>query len=231
MCGHATVAGVHALGQSGRLPLPDDAESVGIEIETRSGVLQAFVERVPNASDERMIWLELINPKLTPCEIDFTELASRLGMSSDAFDRDLPLVVTQDHDVLVFVKGFQQLNEAQPNFASLGEYMSAMGWRGMSLATVGTLTPSLSVQSRFFAPAVGIDEDPVTGSVHGPLAAYLVQQARVPVHDGTAGLMCSQGIPGGRVGLLYALVQPIRGAFSVRIGGKALTVERGALDE
>ena len=45
MCGHATVAGVHALVESGRLPFPDDAASVAVAIHTRSGLLTAFVEQ------------------------------------------------------------------------------------------------------------------------------------------------------------------------------------------
>ena len=109
--------------------------------------------------------------------------------------------------------------------------MNETGLRGLSLATVNTLTPSIHVQSRFFAPTCGVDEDPVTGSVHGPLAAYLVGQGRVPIQDGLAGLSCVQGIPGGRTGLVHALVREDGvGGYRVRIAGRAVTVMTGALN-
>jgi PhzF family phenazine biosynthesis protein len=104
------------------------------------------------------------------------------------------------------------------------------GVRGLCLATVKTLTPSITVQSRFFAPTAGINEDPVTGSVHGPLAAYVVKHGLVPLHDGLAGLMCTQAKPGGRGGLVNALVQPQdNDVYAVRIGGRAVTAMRGTL--
>ena len=77
---------------------------------------------------------------------------------------------------------------------------------------------------------LGIDEDPVTGSVHGPLAVYLVRHGLVPVDDGMAGLTCVQGRPGGRAGLVHALVQQaLDSTYSVRIGGQAVVTMRGML--
>ena len=102
----------------------------------------------------------------------------------------------------------------------------------MSLATIKTLTPSIHVQSRFFAPAAGVDEDPVTGSVHGPLAAYVVQQGFVPMHDDLAGLTCVQSRAGGRGGLLNALVQKQgENEYAVRIGGRTFVSMTGSLHQ
>ncbi len=230
MCGHATIAGVHALVESGRLHPPEKSESVRVRIETLSGPLAAYVERIPESDTDRMIWLDLIDPVLTEHRLDAAELCKVLRLSPDAFDPSLPIVKTQDDDVLVFVRDFQALNEARPAFPALAELLHGDGLRGMSLATVKTITSSVTLQSRFFAPAAGIDEDPVTGSVHGPLAVYLVERGLVPLHDGIAALACIQGKPDGRTGLLHALVQPKDdGPCSVRIGGRAVTTMRGTL--
>ena len=230
MCGHATVAGVHALVESGRLEEPCEGESTPVAIETRSGTLTAFVECMPNEAPQRMIWLDLIDPTLTPQDLNEADLASTLNVPVSALESSLPMVRSQDGDVLVFVDSVRSLNEARPDFARLGRLLEDAGLRGLCLATANTLTPSVHVQSRFFAPPAGVDEDPVTGSVHGPLAAHLVKLGIVPVHDGLAGLTCLQGIPGGRSGMLYALVQP-NGAdqYAVRIGGRAITTMRGTL--
>ncbi len=230
MCGHATLAGVHAMVESGRLPFSPKAASVQLAIETRSGVLRAFVERLPSDSRGVVIWLDLIDPRLTPLSLDLPALAEALRLPPDAIDDAMPPVRTQDDDVLVFVRDVSLVNAANPRFEQLAALMAESAARGLSLATRCTLTPSVHLQSRFFAPGAGIDEDPVTGSVHGPLAAYLVAQGHVPLTDGLAGLQCVQSKPGGRTGLIWALVQPrADGTAGVRIGGRTVTTMRGVL--
>ncbi len=230
MCGHATIAGVHALVESGRLQFPKTAEKATVSIDTRSGTLTAFVERIPE-SEQWMIWLDLIDPTLTPQAMEESNLASVLSLGVESFESSLPMVKTQDDDLLVFVKDFQLLNEARPDFKRLGRLLERNRLRGLSLATAKTLTPSINLQSRFFAPNVGVNEDPVTGSVHGPLAAYMVKHGLVPVHDGIAALSCTQAKAGGRAGLVYVLVQPKgNDVYAVRIGGRAVTTMRGTLN-
>lgn len=230
MCGHATIATAHALVESGRLHVGAEAESVTIRIETLSGLLIAFIEPIPGVEGGCLIWLDLIEPILTPVTLGGSELASALNLSTEAFDTSLPIVQTQDDDLLVFVADHGSLNEARPDFTALRTLLEQHRVRGLCLATIHTLTPSISVQSRFFAPTVGINEDPVTGSVHGPLAVHLVTLGVIPVQDGIAALTCTQGKPGGRAGLVHALVQPKGdGVCTVRIGGRAVTTVRGTL--
>jgi PhzF family phenazine biosynthesis protein len=230
MCGHATIATAHALVESGRLPVGADTESVTLRIETLSGLLTAFIESIPGVEGGCMIWLDLIDPILAPVTLAGNELGSVLNLSTEAFDTSLPIVQTQDDDLLAFVRDHGSLNDVRPDFAALAKLLAQHGVRGLCLATIHTLTPSISVQSRFFAPAVGIAEDPVTGSVHGPLAVHLVTQGVIPVQDGLAALTCTQGRPGGRTGLVHALVQPKGGGVcAVRIGGRAVTTVRGTL--
>jgi len=230
MCGHATVAGVFALVQAGRLAMPDSGESTIVRIHTRAGTLTGFVEPIPGDSRRLMIWLEMIPPQIGECAVAADALAEALGLSPGDLDRELPPAATQDHDVLLFAKSFMAVNAARPDFPKLAALFRRFGLRGVCLATTHTVTPSLHVQSRFFAPTAGVDEDPVTGSVHGPLAAYLVEHGRAPADGDTAALNCGQAKPGGRGGLLHALVRTRPdGGRSVRIGGRAFTVMRGEL--
>jgi PhzF family phenazine biosynthesis protein len=227
MCGHATVAGVHALLEAGRLR--HEQPSTELRIETKAGTLTAFVEAIPGSDAERMIWLALPDASLTPYAFDGLDW-SVVPPLSDHRDFELPAVRTQDDDLIVFVHDVAALNELRPDFRRLADMLTAGSLRGLCVATVRTLTPSIHVQSRFFSPHYGIDEDPVTGSVHGPLAAYLVERGIVALHNGLAGLTCVQGIPGGRTGLLHALVQPHAGGrANVRIGGRAVTTMTGTV--
>jgi PhzF family phenazine biosynthesis protein len=230
MCGHATIGGVLAMVESGRLQCPEPGEGTQIGIDTLSGTLTAFVEQIPGSETDLMIWLEMPEPGLVQRDYDAAELAAVLSLPTDALDAALPMMETQDKALIVMVQDVTALNEARPDLRRLSALQTRNGTYGLCLATVRTLTPVVHVQSRFFAPALGIDEDPVTGSVHGPLAAYLVMQGLVPVEGGMAGLTCVQGRPGGRAGLVHALVQ--RGpdtTCSVRIGGQAVAAMRGTL--
>ncbi len=231
MCGHATLAGIHALAEGGRLPRDEESDDgVQVLIETKSGVLAAFVEPISGPAGRQMIWFDLPNPVWRVGTIAAAELARALGVATNLFDRARPCLQTQDQDLIAFVVDLGALNRLKPDFRGLGEWLDRKRLRGLCLATTATVTPSVYVQSRFFAPHLGIDEDPVTGSVHGPLAAFLVREGRVPLHDDLAALTCVQGIPGGRTGLLHVLVQPQgESGFGVRVGGEAVTTMRGRL--
>lgn len=231
MCGHGTIAAVHALIHSGRYAsLPDDKGAI-LPIQTRRAVLTVGCERLSRPGPEAfLVWLDLPSPTLTPKPRAAGLWSELLGVPADAFDADIPPALTQDGDMLVFCASCQVLMDARPDFAALAKLSRQHRIRGWCLATMATLTPSIHVQSRFFAPAVGINEDPVTGSVHGPLAAHLVACGRVPEFRDTAVLMCTQSDSSGRAGLVRAVVvrQP-DGGFRVRIGGECIMVMQGKL--
>lgn len=253
LCGHATLAGVHALIEAGRLPdAALDRDGV-LWIETRSGVLEAKAERTgpdgPGGAGARagrgadrrgaraaaegpglVIWLELPRPALEPYSLNPAIVREGLCVADDALDPNRPVMFTRDRDVIVMVRDFMALNGLRPNFGRLAELGAADRIRGFLVATSQTLTPSIRVQSRFFAPGVGINEDPVTGSAHGPLLAYLVHCGLVTPVDGVAGAMCVQRVPGGRGGLIHVLGRVVRGQLEeVQIGGRCRTVMRGVL--
>ncbi|MDQ3826343.1 MAG: PhzF family phenazine biosynthesis protein, partial [Actinomycetota bacterium] len=71
--------------------------------------------------------------------------------------------------------------------------------------------------SRVFAPAVGIPEDPVTGSAHTALAPYWSDRLG---RDGLTGLQAS-----GRTGLVHTTVHGDR----VHLTGHAVTILDGTL--
>jgi len=238
MCGHASIAAIHVMHETGRWDEYSGHQPAGagadgttqILIETSSGVLNGFYELPATGGGLTTIWLELPKPRITPCQLPLATLGDVLGGEAITWDDSLPPVRTQDDDVLVFVRDFVVLAGLKPDFVRLRRFQDQVGTRGLCVATTRTVTHSISVQSRFFAPAAGINEDPVTGSVHGPLAAYLVHNGRVPVRDQVAGLQCTQTAGSGRTGLVWALVHVAGpGQYAVRIGGHAATTIRGEL--
>jgi len=111
MCGHATVAGLRALVETGAISHNDSTTSTTVALDTLSGTLQGFVESIPNNTGGLMFWLDLPDPTMTELSSHVDDaLARALGLPRDAFVSDLPIVRTQDDDLIVFVADFKALD-------------------------------------------------------------------------------------------------------------------------
>ena len=94
------------------------------------------------------------------------------------------------------------------------------------ITTSETVYPSSSAHSRMFAPALGVSEDPATGSASGPLGAYLLQ------YDMAQGdeMVVEQGFEMGRASLIGIRVERDAGEISgVAVGGRCVRMGFGTL--
>jgi PhzF family phenazine biosynthesis protein len=194
LCGHATLASAHVLWEEGQL-----ARDTKAVFETRSGVLTA-------ARHEG--WITLDFPATPPAQCETPpELAAGVGAP-------LAQVARTRFDYLVEVDSEATLRRLQPDLGLLGR----LPVRGI-IVTAGAATPGFDFVSRFFAPAVGVPEDPVTGSAHCALGPYWA--ARL----GRTELIAYQASPrGGTVRVRLA-------GDRVLLGGQAVTVLRADLVE
>jgi trans-2,3-dihydro-3-hydroxyanthranilate isomerase len=156
--------------------------------------------------------------------------ATALGIELGDLDSSVPLTRTRDNDVIAVVRRYETLNNIRPDLGLLNAWQERNKVRGVLVSTLNTLSESVHVQSRFFAPASGVPEDPVTGSVHGPLGTLLVVQEMVPLVDNSAALICLQGIPGGRMGMVHIAVKASSSGYDVAIAGSCVTTMRGELN-
>jgi trans-2,3-dihydro-3-hydroxyanthranilate isomerase len=84
---------------------------------------------------------------------------------------------------------------------------------------------SASVRTRMFAPALGVDEDPATGSAAGPLAVHLSRHGKVPFGE---EIEIRQGAEIGRPSVLYARAEgSAEQVLRVEVGGSAVIVAGG----
>lgn len=147
LCGHATLAAAHALWASGRLAI----ETAAL-FQTLSGELQACIK-------DDLIELDFpAEPvKITePPELLFSCLSH------------VPTAVSLNRmDYLVELADEEQVQDVKINLPQLKQ----LPVRGL-IVTARSERRGLDFVSRFFAPAVGVDEDPVTGSAHCGLAPY-----------------------------------------------------------
>jgi PhzF family phenazine biosynthesis protein len=196
LCGHATLAAAHALWSEGLVPAGD-----AIRFRTRSGVLTA-------SSDGDLIELDF--PATPPAAVQpgagqIAEIGAALGAE--------PLhVARSDFDLLVVVGSAETVRRVKPDFRRLGEITA----RGV-IVTSASDDPRFDFLSRFFAPGVGVDEDPVTGSAHCCLGPYWGERL------GKTVMTAFQASPRG--GVVHVRLADQR----VVLGGSAVTVFRGEL--
>jgi len=117
-------------------------------------------------------------------------------------------------DLLVELDGEETLRDLRPNF----DLLKKIPVRGV-MVTAESDSPEYDFVSRFFAPALGVDEDPVTGSAHCCLGPYW---ARRLGRNELVGYQASKrgGVVRVRVG---------EDGERVKIGGEAVTVLKGEL--
>ena len=228
-CGHATLAAAHALREAGHVRRSLSEPASRHVFETAAGRLSLVPEMLPEPGQPVLWWLEVPAPQLQPEKSDPIRLCELLSLHEEDLDPSFPPLRTRDGDVLLVVRGWSRLMELTPDFSALQRWCQRVGIRGVSVATTETLSDSIDVQSRFFAPACGVDEDPVTGSVHGPLAINLVINGVVGSSRGHSGLMCLQGKPGDRTGLVRALVVTGPEGYRAKIAGLCHTTLSGTV--
>ncbi len=169
LCGHATVAAIHALCEAGRFNLSPGVLQI-LYIETLSGVLPVTVDFKGEAP---WIWLTIPSASFTQLsEQHIGQIASALLIPANGLTG---VVDSLNHDVLLNVESLERLQGLSPNFAQLAAIGSQEQWRGFCVFTTETVDPKNTAHTRFFAPQSGIHEDPVTGSVSAPLGQYLQQ--------------------------------------------------------
>jgi predicted PhzF superfamily epimerase YddE/YHI9 len=194
LCGHATLASAHRLWEEGLADAP-------VRFHTRSGVLTASRDGAE---------IELDFPSVPPQQIAPPEgLEEALGA---------PFVWTGKNalgDLLVEMPDGAAVRKLAPDFVAL----AALPARGVMATAAAERRADVGHDfvSRFFAPSVGIDEDPVTGSAHCALAPFWTGRL------GRAELVGWQA--SARGGIVRTRVDGDR----VALGGRAVTVWKGEL--
>jgi predicted PhzF superfamily epimerase YddE/YHI9 len=193
LCGHATLASAHVLWEDGHLA-PDAAA----RFHTRSGVLTA------RRAGE---WIEMDFPAAPPVEVEpLVGMPEALGAISAVW------VGKNRFDYVIELEDEKQVRTLRPDLRMLAE-LGGRGFIVTSRATAG----DFDFVSRFFAPAVGVDEDPVTGSAHCALAPYWAER------------LGKQEMVGYQVSARGGIVRVRHEGERVMLGGQAVTVLRGEL--
>lgn len=189
LCGHATLASAFMLWDKGLLPPEEKAI-----FYTLSGELSASKE-----GDE----IVLDFPTTPALAADQPEIKA-------LFDTEITFMGKNAYDYLVVLEKEVDVIQLKPDFHRL----AAIDCRGLIVSALSE-NPAYDIVSRFFAPAYGINEDPVTGSAHCTLAPYwseVLGKKKLKAYQASAR--------GGMLGLEYL-------GERVKLKGKAVNVMLG----
>jgi PhzF family phenazine biosynthesis protein len=193
LCGHATLASAHHLFVHRKVDDPV------LHFDTMSGELTAT--RLADG------WIELDFPADEPTPADLPAgVVEALGLPVDAV-----VAVASGRSLLVELADPAFVEALQPDFRAL----HAIDVGNVMVTSTGT--GLYDIVSRYFAPAVGIDEDPVTGSAHTTLGPYWAPKL------GKSELLARQA--SSRGGIVKVRVDGNR----VHLAGRAVTVFRARL--
>ena len=149
LCGHATLATAHTLAADGKV-------SGKVAFASLSGILIATV-----ADDGITLDFPVNRPIATPAPD---------GLAAALQAEPLETYVTGElRDLLVVVRDEATVRAVVPDYDALAGIIERGNLRGVVVTAQGS---EYDFVSRFFAPAAGIPEDPVTGSAHTSLAPY-----------------------------------------------------------
>jgi PhzF family phenazine biosynthesis protein len=195
LCGHATLATAHVLWTEGYL-----AKETSARFHTLSGLLIANLKRN---------WIELNFPA------NFSETTEIPEILAKALDVPLIMTLRNSLGYLVEVESASIISNLQPNFSLL----KTLPISNVVVTSVADRGSEYDFVSRFFAPGLGIDEDPVTGAAHCCLAPFWRNKL-----NKNEFLAYQASARGGVVKVNYD------GSDRVLLQGQAVTVMRGAIE-
>ncbi|MCR4442663.1 MAG: PhzF family phenazine biosynthesis protein [Peptococcaceae bacterium] len=192
LCGHATLASAHVLWEKGYLRMKETAK-----FQTKSGLLTA---------DYREGWIWMNFPATPDERVDApAELLAALDVEPVYTGKSI-------YDYIIEVESEETVRRIKPDFS----IVSKLPARGV-IVTAKAKDKEYDFVSRFFAPAAGVPEDPVTGSAHCCLGPYWMKKLG---KDSFTAFQASK-----RGGILKVCVKGDR----VLIAGQAVTVIEGEL--
>jgi PhzF family phenazine biosynthesis protein len=225
-CGHATVAAHYVRALENKLPSCTVRQRIGI------GILPVGVLR---KSDDYVITMTQGRPEFDKpiSQAIGMRILDALGLSSSDRDQHCPIQVasTGHSKILVGIQSPASLHNLDPDMQSLAGLSAEIGSNGFYVFALDLEHPEIQAHGRMFAPAIGINEDPVTGNANGPLGAYLVHHGLIAPGKSPYRFRARQGEAMGRPGVVDVEVESSGNTPTlVRVGGRAIIAFKATLE-
>lgn len=222
LCGHATIAAFAAAAEHGRFPAEPGQEHE-LRVETLSGILRV---RIGERDGAVRVAMQIPVPEFEPLELDHSAFAALWGVGADDLAGAWWRLPSTNY-YYIPVRDGTALRSLTLDSEALAEIDSGASF---TFFTSDTVDPDSHWHLRFFAPFLGVPEDPVTGSAQGPLGPLHLRLAGAPPADGWTELKGEQGDGLGRPGRVIVRVRAEKGTVNdLEIAGGALAMLEGRM--
>ncbi len=220
MAGHPTIGTVYSLWDSGLIT------SNEIRLELKAGIFPIKLD-IQNDSLQR-VWMNQGIPKMILECHDRSAVAKALGLTEADIVADLPIQLISAGLEFLFVpvKSLDILAKASLNLSLLPDILPPEH-RAVFVFTLDA--PEAKVRARMFGEALGVIEDPATGSAHGPLGLYMANNNLLDFKDDQASFISHQGVEMGRASQIELKVNRLKEGYQVEIAGQAVKIAEGKL--
>lgn len=225
ICGHATIAAHYACAVENGL------DTSRVYHKTGAGILP--VDIIKENQDYKIVMTQgkvefgtIING------INKEELLAALNIkNSDLMENyEIQIASTGHSKVMVGIKSIETLNTLQPNYDALSKLSKIIKCNGYYVFTVDLQDKDILIHGRMFAPAIGINEDPVTGNANGPLGAYLIHHNFVKHNNSLFKFKAKQGEAIKRPGIIEVEVKiEDKEPVEVKVSGNAVIIFKSEL--
>ena len=175
-----------------------------------------------------ILWMKQKAPKFGQ-SYDREQIANLINIESSAIDERFPVqeVSTGFFSLIVPLKSLDAVKKARINRDLYDAFVDRGGAPGILVFAPETYNKDNHLNIRFFADALGVPEDPATGSANGCLGGYLVKNR----YFGTPkiDIQNEQGIEINRPSLIHIKAEETGDSIDVYIGGRVIPVAKSEL--
>lgn len=226
ICGHATIA-AHFVRALERQVRPGQTTWQ----KTKAGILPIEILESGGAVKIKMTQGNIAFEPISA--FNQSNLLKALGISEDELNKDCPIEIasTGHSKVMIGIQSRAKLNQLSPDLPELKKVSAAIGCNGYFVFTFDSDSPEILTHGRMFAPAIGIDEDPVTGNANGPLGAYIIKNRLMNFQGDRFSFIAKQGEAMGRPGMMEVFVDVQNNVpVKVEILGEAVPVFKTVIE-
>lgn len=190
--------------------------------------LKTKVGNIPLRKEGGVLWMTQNEPEFFSQYTNKKEIAELIGLSVQELSSELPIeeVSTGNRILIIPVKNLSAMQRAEGHATNMKRFFKDKGV-GPYLFSLETTHAEAHVHSRFFAPHLGIMEDPATGSAAGPLVGYLLKH---DVFGDSFDIINEQGVEMGRPSRILMRGNKKQNRYVVQIGGTCTYVGKGEFE-
>ena len=175
--------------------------------------------------------MSLTKPNFLDMEINPLNVARFLGLTvNEILSSGLPFDVISCgvYDLIVPLKSLNDVRNINPNFALMDSFCTRLGIHSVTTFCQEVFDIGDAAFMRHFAPAIGINEEPLSGDAAGSLGCYFLRHQLVEVNNNFARIVIEQGNLQNKSARIYVHIEStLEQILRIKVGGNAVMTFTG----